>query len=497
MGPYVVTKKVTDVTYVIQKSPKDKVLVVNIDKLKKCVTNNVTTCVNTNKMNSVLLCLQVFSWKGMEPEERQFPCELCDRSFKRKHDLHRHDTAVHLRVKTICHLCDLPLSSRGAFKRHVKRFHGTLPRGDHRPRREVVRSLPSIPAGPTEGVLPTMEHRSRRVRWEPDEETEPQYVPAAPTIPRSSNNEQYRHISHLIPFEMLRSPSPPRGDRRVVMTRPPAMRMSKYVPTEAEQASLLVRMEVWVRRISREKTELNEHEYLMKYGDQDDDLGFVGNQTVRQLIRLQNRSLIMRPTEVGGDAVSPEVPIPTTKEKAKPTIRYCTASGPAKKNMSKKWEFPTKASATIPSEVMDETDGTPKEVIDEPPTEKVVVQQEVIEKETQEPSESSTISGKEMTFIEESPLSQLLVEDPASPERLPPSVEVLVEESTMQFQALCLPADEAQEYDALPDLDLAMEVEVSTLNDEVSAYLCAPDLEVEGCFAFDLEDVIGKCVEEL
>ena len=41
VGPYTVTKKLSDLTYAIQKSPRDKTLVVHIDKLKKCIANDV------------------------------------------------------------------------------------------------------------------------------------------------------------------------------------------------------------------------------------------------------------------------------------------------------------------------------------------------------------------------------------------------------------------------------------------------------------------------
>ena len=36
MGPYKVVKQLSDLTYVIRKSPRDKELVVHVDKLKLC-----------------------------------------------------------------------------------------------------------------------------------------------------------------------------------------------------------------------------------------------------------------------------------------------------------------------------------------------------------------------------------------------------------------------------------------------------------------------------
>ena len=57
VGPYTVTKKLSDLTYAIQKSPRDKVLIVHIDKLKKCIANDVNDTVHTPRVNVVSCCM--------------------------------------------------------------------------------------------------------------------------------------------------------------------------------------------------------------------------------------------------------------------------------------------------------------------------------------------------------------------------------------------------------------------------------------------------------
>ena len=106
VGPYTVTKKLTELTYAIQKSPRDKILVVHVDKLKKCVVHDANNNTSVSRLNVVYFCSQVADGEQMEFDERRYVCVLCDRRFARKHDLYRHDAAVHRRVKAVCQVCD-------------------------------------------------------------------------------------------------------------------------------------------------------------------------------------------------------------------------------------------------------------------------------------------------------------------------------------------------------------------------------------------------------
>ena len=459
--------------------------------------NNVFANVGAYRVNVVYLCSQVSGCKLMEAEKQRFPCERCDRQFKRRHDLHRHDTAVHLQVKAVCHLCDLPLSSRGALKRHLKRFHGTSRRGENRPNVKGPRPPPSILLTPEVRTSPATESRSRRVRWEPEAGTEPRYVPAVSTGPSPSLINPYDGVSRLVPFEMLRSTSPVNIEGRIPTVRPPAVRMSNYTPSEAEQISLRVRMEVWVRRIARETTELDEHEYLRKYGDQDADLGFFGEQTVRHLIRLHNRILITRPSEVAKDPAIPKVSDPPMKRSREATTKHCTVGRATGKHFQRTWNFPPRASATVTSETANCEEQTAREAVAKPRIEDDVISAEEIGSVVGEPPEKHVEPIHELNLVRGSLPSQLLEEDPESTGIPSLPLEVLVDESTMQFQALSLPADEPPEYNEATDPFSAMDVESNELIQEVSEYLCAPNLEIEGCFAFDLEEVVGTCDDEL
>ena len=46
VGPYRIIRKLSELTHEIRKSPKEKSIVVHVDKLKKCVSMNETTRIN-------------------------------------------------------------------------------------------------------------------------------------------------------------------------------------------------------------------------------------------------------------------------------------------------------------------------------------------------------------------------------------------------------------------------------------------------------------------
>ena len=180
VGPYTVMEKLTDLTYVIQKSDRDKPLVVHIDKLKKCVNNEISTVNNRKIANAALHCSQVSMDEDRVQVERKFACPSCGRRFERQPDLVRHDMAIHQRVKVACHLCDCILGSRGALRRHCKRFH----EGTRRRKRQITTSSGVPPLMPrpmeTAGTARLTGTTTNRVAWTSDRADELPLIVANP-----------------------------------------------------------------------------------------------------------------------------------------------------------------------------------------------------------------------------------------------------------------------------------------------------------------------------
>ena len=95
------------------------------------------------------------------------------------------------------------------------------------------------------------------------------------------------------------------------------------------------------------------------------------------------------------------------------------------------------------------------------------------------------------------PPSQLLEEDTESTGMTSFALEVLVDASTMQFQALSLPPDEIGGRGMPGKPSLPMDVGTFDLSNEVSEFLRAANPQIEGCFTFDLGDIVDGCKDDL
>ena len=116
VGPYVVSKKLTDVTYLIKKTPKERGIVVHVDKLKICA-DNPGNGVGDNR---------VFRLQEMERDDRDVPanqCLSCMKSFTRPAGLRQHVESVHQNMVWFCPLCSVWQCSRSNITRHFRRQH--------------------------------------------------------------------------------------------------------------------------------------------------------------------------------------------------------------------------------------------------------------------------------------------------------------------------------------------------------------------------------------
>ena len=206
VGPYTVLRKISDLSYEIQKSRKDKPIIVHIDKLKLCVEPESDRSPDFSHKNCVCL-LQEAAMESSGSEERLFACTECPRKFKRKFDLsrheqdkhlrepaaedkrafaclhcsssfkrlfdlERHDLAKHLRGRVICPICEASLSSEGILRRHLKTVHPATskPSGAMEEARGAT-ALPSPDKGVTAEVKASESGSVYRVREQLPEET--------------------------------------------------------------------------------------------------------------------------------------------------------------------------------------------------------------------------------------------------------------------------------------------------------------------------------------
>ena len=128
MGPYCVTRKLSDLTYEIQKSPKDRPIVVHVDKLKKCVSWGEPN-INPVVHNKCVCAFQIMPKKKTkassetERKNKEHACPECKKPFLRKTDADRHFEMKHLLVKRECRHCGTILGSVSALRRHLEKQH--------------------------------------------------------------------------------------------------------------------------------------------------------------------------------------------------------------------------------------------------------------------------------------------------------------------------------------------------------------------------------------
>ena len=116
VGPYVVAQMPTDLTYLIKKTPRERGIVVHVDKLKVCADN---TC-------NVVGDSRVFLLQEMEKDDRDVmsnQCLSCMKSFTRPAGLRQHVESVHQNLVWFCPLCSVWQCSRSNVTRHFRRQH--------------------------------------------------------------------------------------------------------------------------------------------------------------------------------------------------------------------------------------------------------------------------------------------------------------------------------------------------------------------------------------
>ena len=144
VGPYKIIRKLSDLSFEIRKSIKDKPLIVHVDKLKKCVSrDDVISDVATNVVSHC--SLQNSCNEEMADKEKNFGCSICGNTFRRKFDINRHHEMNHFKIKQNCAQCGVVLGSIGSLRRHLKDQHGIkmTTRPEYRP--SVVRMMSANP----------------------------------------------------------------------------------------------------------------------------------------------------------------------------------------------------------------------------------------------------------------------------------------------------------------------------------------------------------------
>ena len=215
-------QQLSELTYAIRKTPRDKPIVVHIDKLKKCVNHEIHS--NTANVNNEIVSVgsQVTLSSYMDRHEPPSACDYCERVFTRKSDLSRHRQDVHERVKTACAFCEAVLGSRRAWKKHIRNLHGE---GRGRiPKSSGTASTSRTGQGP--------DRVSRRVCWDNPLELRgassfTSYVPVQPTPAESTEGEVPALTSTPCPLTIGRTPKETVGSR-----------LAEFAPNGADRKTL-------------------------------------------------------------------------------------------------------------------------------------------------------------------------------------------------------------------------------------------------------------------
>ena len=317
VGPYTVLRKISELTYDIQKSRKNKPIIVHIDKLKLCVKNDSDRSPDVTHKDCVCLlqeaamesssseerpsacaeCPRKFKRKFdlnrheqdkhlKEPaaeDKRAFACSHCSSSFKRLFDLERHDLAKHLRVRVICPICEASLSSEGILRRHLKTVHPTTskPSETFEEAREATAS-PSPDKGVTVEVEASESVLIYRVREQPPEEI------AVPLIEAEASSMLLRA-----------SPSPrvayerDEGYNTLARVDPALAFVNRSIrfldlrPTTPEADEVKLVLERWRMRILNSPFPLDEAALMDQFRTEEREAGYVVALAAEQMIAMR------------------------------------------------------------------------------------------------------------------------------------------------------------------------------------------------------------------
>ena len=187
-------------------------------------------------------------------------------------------------------------------------------------------------------------------------------------------------------------------------------------------------------------------------------------------------------------------------EKSRPFHSKLYGRSPREGHSRHVWKLPPRVSATVTCETANLEEPKPADGLkDKALVEVEIDPPEEVEEgdETYVPALIRVASVTRLSPPGIEPPSQLLEEDIESVGMPSPALKALVDDSTMQFQALGLPSDEPEKTGASKDSSMVTGVAGYDLCTEVSDFLCAPNPEIESCFEFDLGDIVDRCQDEL
>ena len=473
VGPYEIIQKLSELTYAIRKTPRDKPIVVHIDKLKKCVINDIHLNVAKVNNKTVSVDSQVTTFSSMDRQEPA-SCDLCDRVFTRKSDLNRHRQDVH--VKTVCEYCDAVLGSRRAWKKHARNFHGEA---------SSRFSKPATATTTTSRTSQKLEDVARRVCWDNPSDQNcitnmTSYVPVLRTSTES--DEGKLPTPNLVP--------PPNS----VVTVPKETirpRLVDFVPNGVDRKQYNDRMEIWSRRIARENRVLDEQDWLREVQKNDPNLGFLGRQTVFHMLRLHNQMLSLGSPARTKKSTEGSV---IDKKGQKKSGKNCTESRSIKKPTHQPRTLPKRVSATI----------TRPLTIEEEPKRQEALSDGEMEMPELSPAmryDEKTTTAKfeelvEVTGVTNTDRSKVKA-DIMWAECLSESPSSLIDASTMQFSALCHPVITSDVIASGVDTTASQIFSSKDLEAEVSSFLRSSNEVKDDCFTFDLESINEVCSYEI
>ena len=433
--------------------------------------------------------------RAMEDDDRPFVCVVCDKRFKRKHDLHRHDSMRHLQIKTRCVECGTQLGSRGAYQRHRQRFHG-YPRQEKRRRESINRPFQS--GNPlARGVRTPEETRGaiRHVVWHADRPTASQLIPAVPPSRRKETPYPSRRQEPCPgPGADSKNASPVRKRKKAVPDATVAL--TDYYPTTNERKVYRKKMETWMRRITRETETIDEEEFVLRMLSQDGELGYMCTQTVRYMVRLHN-CMLAKKTSEHSKSVSRRK---SSKPKGEKVEDSSFPPRAAVKSESRSKGVRRSAAATATVTLADMTESTPDitevlEKLEVAESDILVSSARKKNNKPKKPLEEPLTIIPERSLPREIPPRQLMEEDSSSTGVSSPALGMLAGCSSMQFQALQgQPTDDCgKSRDGDPFLPV--EVELIEAEDESSELLIVQiPAEYE---QFGVEHILDVCSFEV
>ena len=308
VGPYKILRKVSDVTYEIQKSPRDKPLIVHVDKLKLCAgmeTVNVPAHTNNCSVFSVFQMnrsakpdkrrterrnLTRSERKRLTPgyQDRPWVCIECDDRFTKHCDLVRHEQARHMEVRYVCHLCMSKFTTRSSLKRHQESFHKDECAQERIARRvtatESSDSVVRIQENPRLGTALVRQVTSDEEPVGNNSRDSPRLRVTASVPERDDEDEDAPLV--LMSFDAGDQYEVCGERRRERLEEPLPVRLQDFVPTAEEQQLLEGRLAFWSRRLEAVKERINEEEWVAKFQEEERRLGCVGRHAFVALVRM-------------------------------------------------------------------------------------------------------------------------------------------------------------------------------------------------------------------